>query len=94
MKEGPRGIQIENFNDFEETIDKSNDFEETIDNVNGFEETIENLQWFWRTISPLNVFWYSDHCQRWFFNGFGQCWKFCFFGSEPKIHSFFGSQSA
>ena len=70
MKEGPRGIQIENFNDFEETIDKSNDFEETIDNVNGFEETIENLQWFWRTISPLNVFWYSDHCQRWFFNGF------------------------
>ena len=19
----------------------------------------------------------------------GQCWKFCFFGSEPKIHSFF-----
>ena len=61
---------IENFSDFEETIDKSNDFEETIENFNGFEETIENVQWFWRTPSPLNVFWYSDHCQRWFFNGF------------------------
>ena len=22
----------------------------------------------------------------------GHGWKFCFFGSEPKIHSFFGSQ--
>ena len=37
---------------------------------NGYEETIENFQWFWRTSLPLNVFWYSDHCQRWFFNGF------------------------
>ena len=61
---------IDNFNDFDETIDISNDFEETIENFNGFEETIENFQWFWRTPSPLNVFWYSDHCQRWFFNGF------------------------
>ena len=61
---------IENFNDFDETIDISNDFEETIENFNGFEETIENFQWFWRTPSPLNVFWYSDHCQQWFFNGF------------------------
>ena len=24
----------------------------------------------------------------------GHGWKFCFFGSEPKIHSFFGSQNA
>ena len=24
----------------------------------------------------------------------GQCWKFRFFGSKPKIHSFFGSKSA
>ena len=61
---------IENFNDFEEAIDKSIDFEETIKNFNGFEETIGNCQWFWRTPSPLNVFWYSGHCQRWFFNGF------------------------
>ena len=61
---------IENFNDFEEAIDKSIDFEETIKNFNGFEETIGNFQWFWRTPSPLNVFWYSGHCQRWFFNGF------------------------
>ena len=52
---------IENFNDFDETIDISNDFEETIKNFNGFQETIENFQWFWRTQSPLNVFWYADH---------------------------------
>ena len=81
LKEGSIGIQfvnnfsffienVENFNYFEETIDKSNDFEETIENFDGLEETIENFQWFWRTSSPLNVFWYSDHCQRWFFNGF------------------------
>ena len=81
LKEGSIGIQfvnnfsffvenVENFNYFEETIDKSNDFEETIENLDGLEETIEIFQWFWRSPSPLNVFWYSDHCQRWFFNGF------------------------
>ena len=61
---------IENFNDFEEAIDKSIDFEETIIFFNGFEETIGNCHWFWRAPSPLNVFWYSGHWQRWFFNGF------------------------
>ena len=45
-------------------------FVEIIENFTDFEETIETFQWFWGTPSPLNVFWYSDHCQRWFFNGF------------------------
>ena len=61
---------IENFNDFEEAIDKSIDFEETIIFFNGFEETIGNCHWFWRAPSPLNVFWYSGYCYWWFFNGF------------------------
>ena len=71
---------IENFNDFEEAIDKSIDFEETIIFFNGFEETIGNCHWFWRAPSPLNVFgtlaigndgfsmvlWSPDHWFQWF----------------------------